>query len=310
MTDGILTQLLNKFLAVITLGYAALLPDAMHLMSYLVALELVFLGVYWALGAGNIGTETLKKVTAIGFFVWIIQEMPDISKAILKSFGSAGLIAGGNVITIQDMLDPSAIVDIGFIATEPIFNALQSKWVVTFTGILTGLAGLLVLFAYFVIAVNLFLIIIEFYVFTVCSVILIPFAVFKPLSFLSEKAIGGTFSISIKFMVIAFVISFSLETLKAITFSSEPQFRELFSTVLCAGTIAFLCIHLPNTAARLLGGAPSLTAGAAFGFGTSAIGTAAGATVLTKKMRSEGVGAVKKAAGAASLLKNKIRSKP
>ncbi len=75
MDTGILTETLNRFAQVCSLGYAALLPDALHLMSYFVVFEIVALGVFWALGKGDIAVTAMQKLTVIGFFLFVISNM-------------------------------------------------------------------------------------------------------------------------------------------------------------------------------------------------------------------------------------------
>lgn len=192
MDSGVLTSVLNQLAGRLSLGYARILPDALVLMRYLVAIEIVVLGVFWALGKSDVTVTAIKKITAIGLFLWIITGMQSLSYALIRSFAQAGLVAGGNAITLTNLFDPSAIIDMGFKTTKPIFDAIGG-----FTNIashpvnsaLQFLTGVIGLFAYFLIAWNLFIVIIEFYLFSVCAVLLIPFAVFKPTAWLAELSV-------------------------------------------------------------------------------------------------------------------------
>ena len=72
MDTGILTTVLNQLAGRLSLGYARILPDALVLMRYLVAIEIVVLGVFWAFGKSDITVTAIKKITAIGFFLWVV----------------------------------------------------------------------------------------------------------------------------------------------------------------------------------------------------------------------------------------------
>jgi len=305
MNAGILTEMLTRFTEVATLGYTALLPEAMYLMNFFIVIEIVMLGVFWALGSGNISINAIQKISAIAIFLWIINNAHRISKAIISSLGELGMIAGGQSISIANLFDPSAIVGFGFSATYPIFKNTGGFWS-GFTNptdsIVFAFCGMIILFSYFVIGWNIFVTIIEFYLFTVCSVILIPFALFKPTSFLAQKAINGTFGLGIKFMVLGFIISISYNTLKSLAMPDDPTYHQLFSMVLGSGAISYLCWHAPSLASSIIsGGAPNLSVGALYGaLGSSTATAIKSATAI----RSQGVSAVRQAVTAGgSLLK-------
>lgn len=298
MDAGILTTVLNQMAGRLSLGYARILPDALVLMRYLVAIEIVVLGVFWALGKSDITITAIKKITAIGLFLWIVTEMQSLSFALIRSFAQAGLVAGGNVLTVANLFDPSAIIDMGFKTTKPIFDAIGG-----FTNIahhpvncaLQFLAGLIGLFSYFLIAWNLFVIIIEFYIFSVCSVILIPFAVFKPTAWLAERAIGGTFTIGVKLMVLALIVSIAYDIMGGLDLTPATDSNyQLYCAVSLMCVIAYLCWSAPNFAAGIISGGPNLS-GSHFLAGAAAMGFAGDRTAATAVNRS--VATVKKAAG-------------
>lgn len=297
MDSGILTSVLNQLAGRLSLGYARILPDALVLMRYLVAIELVVLGLFWALGKSDITVTAIKKITAIGFFLWVITEMQTLTYALIRSFAQAGLVAGGNVINLTTLFDPSAIVDMGFRITKPIFDDIGGFTNIAYHPVnsaLQFLAGLLGLFSYFFIAWNLFIIIIEFYLFTVCAVILIPFAVFKPTSWLAERAIGGTFTIGVKLMILALIISIAYDVMGGLDLTPvTDNSYQLYCAVSLMCVIAYLCWSAPNFAAGIISGGPNLS-GSHFLAGAAALGFAGDRAAATVVGRS--VGTVKKAA--------------
>jgi len=292
---GILTYLLIIFTEKATFGYAQLQGDALTLMSKLFILDIVITGVMWACGIGHIAVDSLKKLTAIGFYVYLILNMHTVSRAIILSFGKYGLNASGNAITINDLLNPSAIIDFGFTCVKPLFGSLGGWTIFTkpVSNVFAGLSSIFILAAFFAIGINLFLVIVEFYVFSMCSIIMIPFAIFRPLAYLAERSIGGLFVMGIRLMVLAFIISVTYHLLQSLALPDNPTYRQLFSTFLCAGTIAFLSINLPNSVGSILGGNPSLTSKGLFGFASTSATMAVGATILQSKVRNEGFKAVK-----------------
>jgi type IV secretion system protein TrbL len=259
---GILTDTLNRFAQVCSLGYAGLLPDALRLMTYFVVIEMVVLGVFWALGKGDIAVTAIQKMTVIGFFLFVLSNMGYLSNVLIKSFARAGLMAGGGSLSVQNLFDPSAIVDFGLQATEPIFREKSSMldfFQHPFDNMFKGLAGIIIILAYALIACQLFITILEFYLFSLCAMILIPFSVFRPTSWLGERAIGAVFAVSLKMMVLGLVVSLSYNTLKTVHLPIDCTAKDVAVLMSIAGVIALLCWHAPAIAAHYLSGSPSLS---------------------------------------------------
>lgn len=315
MENGILTSMLMEFVSTATLGYSRLMPDAMYLMQFFVALEIVLVGLWWAFGKEGISVTAIKKLTVIFFFLWILANFQMISRALVSSLGKAGITASGNAIPLSVIFNPSAIVDLGFDACDPVFRNAggnMSKLLNPIDAIFMGLTGLLILLAYFFIAVNMFLVVVEFYIFTVVSVLFIPFALFRPTSWLAEKAIGGTFSLGIKVMVLSLVIGLSYKFLQKLALPPDPELTQLLRLLFSAGFIAFITWHAPSIAASYFAGSPNLSAGSVVGFaGVGGAATVGVARQLSPAVRQTAATVYQKAAsvgsGAAGMAKKFIR---
>jgi type IV secretion system protein TrbL len=293
MDHNILTNILTAFTQNASLGYARLVPDALRLIRYFIIFECVLFGVAMALNKSELQIEAIKKLFLISFFLWLIPNMQGVSNMIIKNAATAGIIAGGSVVSVADIFDPSAIVSLGIDATQPIFeNGGVSLNI--FNMIMTGIAGLIILFCYFYIAWQLFLSIIEFYIITVLSVILLPFGLFKPLSFLYEKSIAATFALAIRFMILAFIVCLSYKSLQTLKIPADHTFMDCLSVLIAAGTIAFLCNSGKNLAAIYFGGGGGMNSGL---LGAVAAG------VYGAAMRGKGTGG-----GIANLIKSALGS--
>ena len=255
----ILTDILCAFTNAATFGYRALIPDAMYLMKFFITIEIVMLGVHYALASdSNVSVQAIRKCIFIGFYLWLIPNFHEISRQVIESFGSAGLKAGGSTLTKLDLFDPSAIIGYGLDATAPLFK--KGGFLLNpFTMFLMIIGGLFVLAAYFVIAWQLFLTIVEFYIVTVITVILLPFGLFKPLSFLAERAISLCFTLGIKMMIVSFVIAISYKTLVSLTLPLLATFQQVITMFLATGSIALLCWHAPKICFSFVGGSPQLS---------------------------------------------------
>lgn len=299
----LLTELLQDFASVITLGYGRLLPDAMSLLSILATLEIAFAGIWWALGDGQkIEVELLRKIIQIGFFVWVVTNYQWLVEVIIGGFIHVGETAGGHT-TGNLLSNPSAIADYGFKVTKPIFEMAGSYKLKIVNALLADVCALMILLSYFLLAIVVFVTYLEFYFVSVLGLILVPFGVFKPTAFLSEKVFGGVISYGVRLMVLAFILAIVEPVLANPKFSvaASPDLYEIFQLFLTVITIAALAWHAPSIASGLLAGAPSFTAGTAVGAGIAAgAGVAAmgAATVGAASLAAAGVEKTKAAAGA------------
>jgi type IV secretion system protein TrbL len=170
--------------------------------------------------------------------------------------------------------------------------------------ILLCLGGIIVIAAFFVLSIQLFVLIVEFKITTLAGFVLVPFAFWKQTTFLAERVLGNVISSGIKVLVIAMVIgigSTMFATLRTALSPDDMTIEQAFAVVLGALTLMGLAIFCPRIAAGLVSGAPQLSAGAAAG---TAIGVgAAGAGALSAGRAAAGatIGATRAAAnGSAS----------
>jgi type IV secretion system protein TrbL len=264
MEFNTLTTTLTNFVGVFQGGYSRLQPIVNGLLAALAGIDIVLLGFWWALGGGERLTEVMKKILFLGFWLWFTKSFQSNAKAFVDSLISAGLTAGGQSGGYNLLLDPSRIAAYGLTATENLAKALDDISITDFGDmIIFGISYLLIMAAYLIMAIQVFLAVLEYYLITAVAGVLVPWALLPQTKFLAEKAIGAVVSAGIKLMVLAFIIAVTNPVLASIHFSGpEIKLNELWSVVLTTGAIAFLSWHAPSLAAGLLAGSPSLGAGA------------------------------------------------
>lgn len=206
-----LTTMLKIFMGVFKSGRSALLPDALGLLKILAAITITWSALMWALSEGDVLKEFVKKVIFIGAFVYLVTSFSTLVPVVVDGFIYAGTKAGGSSNTML-IYDPSAIIGQGLIVIEPIFQSVQeysgAKALLHLPTLLTTwVCGLLVILSYILLAVQVFITLLEFGIVSTLSLILLPFGVWKPTNFIAEKAIGAIISFGVKLMVLAFVIS-------------------------------------------------------------------------------------------------------
>lgn len=278
---GILTSLMNQFGNVFSAGVGNIMGDAKWLLGTLIILDLV-LAIIMNLDDQDHLKTLIQKILKYGLFIWIVVNYAWLTNVILKSFSMVGLKAGGGGLSIAAFTDPSLISEKGIFIAGPIFAYLDS---LSTLGallnlpkmIIMGLAGIAIVLCFFVIGIQIFLTYLEFYIIAAVALILIPFGTFKHTAFLGEKAIGAVIGFGIKLMVLSFIASAAIPIVAAWVLPTTPTYAQCFHTLLGSLAIAFLAWSVPGMASGFLMGHPSLTPGAAAGFGLAgayAAGTA------------------------------------
>ncbi len=280
MEFNTLTTTLTNFVGVFQAGYSRLGPTINGLLAVLAGIDIVLVGFWWALGGGERLTEVIKKILFLGFWLWFTKSFQSNAKTFVDSLINAGLTAGGHAGGVNLLLDPSRIAGYGLTATEQLAKALDNISITDLGDmIIFGVAYLLIMAAFLIMAIQAFLAVLEYYVILAVAGILIPWALLPQTKFLAEKAIGAVVSAGIKLMVLAFIIAVVDPVLASIHFSGpEIKLNELWSVLLTAAAIAFLAWHVPSLAAGLLAGSPSLSASGVAQNVTSGAMFAAGVT--------------------------------
>ncbi|AOS84357.1 hypothetical protein BIU88_09585 [Chlorobaculum limnaeum] len=294
MNPGILTQTLNHFLTVFGAGWSNLQPAINWLTGALLGIEIVMLGLWWALGGGEQLVGVMKKILYLGIWMWIVRSFPTLADAFVKSLIHAGQLAGGG--GGPSLFDPSKIIEYGLTTTAPLVDKMSTIGITEIVnGIILALTYIGIMLAYILIAWQIFYAVLEFNLLAAVVGIFLPFGFLEQTKFLAEKAIGAIVSSGIKLMVLAFIMAVIEPTLSTLTFSSGLTFTEIWSALLTVGAVAFLAWNAPGIAAGLLAGSPSLSAGTAVqnalvgGTGVALAGM--GAYGLTK-MAVEGAGKI------------------
>jgi type IV secretion system protein TrbL len=251
----------------------------MWLLRTLVALELVIVALWWALTQEEALVAFLPKVLWISAFIYVVTQWSTLTKAVVDSFILTGLRAGGGGLTPRDFTDPSTIAAYGLQVTAVIFARIAS-----FSGLgaiknlpeifLAGLSALGIVLAFFVMAIQVFITLLEFYLVSALALVLVPFGVYRHTAFLAERAFGMILAFGIKLMVLACITSAMLPVLVTLNLPADPSFKDILSLLLASLALAMLTWHAPSIAAGMMAGAPSLTASTA-----AHTALAAGATV-------------------------------
>ncbi|MCP4385822.1 MAG: P-type conjugative transfer protein TrbL [Hyphomicrobiales bacterium] len=309
---NVIDRFTETFVTYIESGFGLLSGDVAFLVSILVALDIVLAGLFWALiGEDNIAAQLIKKILYVGFFALLLNNFQSLADIVFNSFAGLGLRAGNAPFGADQLMRPGFVAATGFTAAWPLLEAAGEligfttffNNVVTITVLL--ISWLIILLAFFVLSVQLFITIIEFKLTTLAGFVLVPFALFGKTAFLAERVLGNVITSGIKLMVLAIVLGIGSSIFGEIATppSGDVDLAHAASVILAAIAVFGLALFVPGIAAGLVSGAPQLGAGAAAGTAAGLIGTGvAGGMAASGAMRRGGAiagGSVKAAASVA-----------
>jgi type IV secretion system protein TrbL len=298
---NVVDRFMAAFIRYIDSGFGLLGGDVGFLTTTLIGIDVTLAGLFWAMGGEqDVIGRFIKKILYIGAFAFIINRFSTLADIIFRSFAAAGLTAGGGTMSADDLLKPGRLAGVGFSAAWPLLQQISDLTgpVSFFTNFMTIavllIAWALTIITFFVLAVQVFVTILEFKLTTLAGFILVPFALWNRTSFLAERVLGNVVSSGIKVMVLAVIIGISSTFFSDFTTAQgqEPDLGQALSLVLASLTLFGLGIFGPGIASGLVSGAPQLGAGAA-------LGTAVGAAGVTALAGGAAVGAAGAVGGAA-----------
>ena len=304
---GVVDRFLEVFTRYIDSGFGLLGGDVAFLATTLIVIDVTLAALFWAWGADDdIIARLVKKTLFVGVFAFIIGNWNTLARIVFESFAGLGLIASGGSLSAGELLQPGRIAQVGLDAGRPLLEAIgELMGFVSFFENFLQIAILLfawviVLLSFFILAIQLFVTLIEFKLATLAGFILVPFGLFGKTAFMAERVLGLVISSGVKVLVLAVIVGIGSTIFGEFTagFTGEPTIEDAMAVVLAALSLLALGIFGPGIANGIVSGGPQLGAGAAVGTGLAAGGLAVGGA-MASGMVAGAVGAG--ARGAASM---------
>jgi len=306
---GVIDTFLGVFTSYIDSGFGLLGGEVAFIASTLIVIDVTLAALFWAWGADDdIIARLVKKTLFVGVFAWLISNWNSLAAIVFDSFAGLGLLASGTGFSPADLLRPGRVAQTGLDAGRPLLESTADLmgFVAFFENFIqiTCLlfAWALVLLAFFLLAVQLFVTLIEFKLTTLAGFVLIPFGLFGKTAFMAERVLGNVVSSGIKVLVLAVIIGIGSTLFGQFTAGfggATPTIDEAMAIVLAALSLLGLGIFGPGIATGLVSGGPQLGAGAAVGTGL-AVGGAAVAAGGGALLGARGAGALASGGAAAT----------
>jgi len=304
---GVIDNFLGTFTQYIDSGFGLVQGDVRWLAGVLIGIDICLAGLFWAMAPDeDILARLIKKTLYIGIFAFILGNFNNLAEIVFNSFAGLGLKAGGGSMTQTQLLQPGHFAQVGIDAGKPILDSISgllgfTSFFENFVQIVILLtAWLIVVLSFFIMAIQLFISLIEFKLTTLAGFVLVPFGLFGRTAFLAEKVLGNVVSSGVKILVLAVIIGIGQNIFGQFTsgFNNPPTINDALTLILASLSLLGLSIFGPGIANGLIAGGPQLGAGSAVGTGLAAAGLGAAGVVGTASALRAAGGAISGAAHA------------
>src|SRR5579859_5532510 len=286
---GVIDTFLGTFTRYIDSGFGLVQGDVRWLASVLIAIDITLAGLFWALAPDeDVLARLIRKTLYIGVFAFIIGNFNSLAQIIYTSFAGLGLEAGGGTISQAQLLQPGRLAQVGITAGQPILASAGE--LMGFTSFFDNfiqiaillIAWVIVVIGFFIMAIQLFVGLIEFKLTALAGFVLVPLGLFGRTAFLAEKVLGNVVSSGVKVLVLAVIVGIGSQLFGQFNsgFNTPPTIADALTLILAALTLLGLTIFGPGIANGLIAGGPQLGAGAAVGTGMAVAGVGAAAAGL------------------------------
>ncbi|WFU66843.1 P-type conjugative transfer protein TrbL [Bradyrhizobium brasilense] len=282
---GVIDQFLETFTRYIDNGFGLVGGEVGYLATTLAAIDITIAALFWSWGSeDDVIARLVKKTLFVGVFAYLIGNWNNLARIVFESFAGLGLKVSGTSLSAGDFVRPGKIAQVGLDAGRPILESISNlmgyiSFFENFVQIVVLLfAWAVVLLAFFILAIQLFVTLIEFKLTTLAGFVLIPFGLFGKTAFAAERVLGNIVSSGIKVLVLAVIVGIGSTLFAQFTSGfngGQPTIEDAMTLVLAALSLLGLGIFGPGIANGLVSGGPQLGAGAAVGTGLAAGGIAA-----------------------------------
>ena len=281
---GVIDNFLGVFTSYIDSGFGLLGGEVAFIATTLIVIDVTLAALFWAWGADDdVVARLVKKTLSVGVFAYIISNWNNLARIIFESFAGLGLMASGTGFSVTDLMRPGRVAQTGLDAGRPLLESVSDLmgWIAVFENLVQIVcllfAWALVILAFFILAIQLFVTLIEFKLTTLAGFVLIPFGLFGKTAFMAEKVLGNVVSSGIKVLVLSVIIGIGSTLFSQFTAGfggATPTVDDAMAIVLAALSLLGLGIFGPGIANGIVSGGPQLGAGAAVGTGLAVGGAA------------------------------------
>lgn len=287
-----LSVLLGTFTNLFNKASSNLISLSIGLLSTFVAFQIVF--TLWKKPTSMPFADIFDVLVKYWIFYSFIVNYVELITKVKDTFIFFGMKGAGS--SGKPGLDPDVLFDKGYFILSKIWNEFSWNAPSSWGYFIAWIIGIFVIGF---LALNIFVMMLEYLALTNLSVVFVPFLIFEKTEFIGAKVFQIIVSQSVRLMIISFLIELTFGELNNLVTVSDVKGG--FVVVLGLAGITYLSFKAPDLASGMLNGAPSLTWGKAWedikSTGRSAKSTAKGA-IKAGKVAVKTPGAIKDGAKA------------
>ena len=176
---SVIDQFLAVFSKYIDSGFGLLHGEVAYLSATLIVIDMTLAGLFWAMGGEEVLAKLIRKTLYVGAFAYIIGNFNTLASIIFRSFAGLGLLATGSTLSLSHFLQPGRLAEVGVTAGLPILQqvgTMSHGFTAVFSNldmiVVLLLAWIVVVISFFILAVQLFVTLIEFKLTTLAGFVL------------------------------------------------------------------------------------------------------------------------------------------
>jgi len=294
-----INETLQQYSDAIHHGFELIRGDVAWLFNALLILNIVVAALFWAFSEDQVLVPIIRKALYVGIFAWLIHNWPSLTKDFGDTFLQLGAKAGGSQVDATVLSDPGRIADQGLVTATPMMQAVRDLsgprgFFVNFPEILLlSLSVLVVIVAFFFIAVQMAMALLTFKLGTLVAYILLPFSLMTHTTFIAERPLGWVVTAGVRFMLLTLVVGLGQSMFGRLQIDPDQvTVRMALDIALGAIVLLVLALTASRLATDLATGTPRL---GALDAGVALSGTVLAGALVTRQT----VTAMRQAAGAA-----------
>lgn len=283
-----INSFLDRFLGLADAGFGLIHGDIAFVLNALIVISLTLAGAMWALKGEAPIAPFFRKVLFVGLFAFLVNNWSFVAGAINQSGALLGLKAGGSGMSLAELHDPARVAAEGkalFGRTMEMGDGMN-----IFTDFLTLatilLAGVMILIAFFVLALQIFVQLIAFKLGSLAAFVAVPWGVFSGTAWVAERPLGWVASSAVRLFLLAFVASVAITFIATLPQDMSLEDGGALDVLLFGLTILALAFLAPALASEVMQGNPNLSAAQPIQSGMAVVGAGLGAAVTTKILMS------------------------
>ena len=167
--SGVIDNFLGTFTRYIDSGFGLLDGEVAFIATTLIVIDVTLAALFWSWGADeDIIARLVKKTLFVGVFAYLIGNWNNLARIVFDSFAGLGLKASGTGFAVQDLMRPGKVAQTGLDAARPLLESISDLmgWVAFFENFIQIacllFAWALVILAFFILSIQLFVTLIEF----------------------------------------------------------------------------------------------------------------------------------------------------